>query len=116
MGQVAGSLSDLVVLTNDNPRTEDPAAIASDALAGLEKTRAERYVELDRAKAIAAAIGAAHEGDIVILAGKGHEDYQITGTKKTHFDDREVARAALKQLGYESARGGLPRMNTDGHG
>ncbi len=100
MGRVAGSLSDLVVLTSDNPRTEDPQAILNDALAGLEGTPAERIVEADRAGAIALAIGAAREGDIVLIAGKGHEDYQVLGTSKIHFDDREVAREALRARGY----------------
>lgn len=98
MGRIAGNLSDLVFLTNDNPRTEDPAIIAEMALEGVHDSRLSRdrvLVQLDRREAIHAAIAAAREGDVVVIAGKGHEDYQILKNGTIHFDDREVAREAL---------------------
>lgn len=100
MGEVAGSLSDLVVLTSDNPRSEDPRAIINDALVGLQKTQARHHLEPDRASAIELALGQARPGDIVLIAGKGHETYQVIGDRVLPFDDRVVAREALKRLGY----------------
>jgi len=100
MGEAAGSMSDLVVLTSDNPRSEDPQAIINDALPGLKKTGARYHLEPDRRKAIELAIGEARANDIVLIAGKGHEDYQVIGTQKLHFDDREVACEVLTSLGY----------------
>jgi UDP-N-acetylmuramoyl-L-alanyl-D-glutamate--2,6-diaminopimelate ligase len=100
MGQAAGELSDFVVLTSDNPRSEDPLGIINDALVGLRRTDVTHVVEPDRAAAIARAIGEAHRGDLVILAGKGHEPYQILKDKTIHFDDREVAREVLRKFGY----------------
>ena len=99
MGQVASSLSDLVVLTSDNPRSEDPGAIIQDALAGLEKTGARHLVEPDRARAIELALREARTGDIVLIAGKGHETCQIIGDRVLPFDDRLVARQLLERLG-----------------
>ncbi len=94
MGKIAAELADLVVVTSDNPRTEDPDRILKDVVAGI--TRAEGVeVIADRAAAIAHAISIARSGDGVLIAGKGHEDYQILGTEKIHFDDREQAHAAL---------------------
>ena len=101
MAAAAASLSDYVVLTSDNPRTEDPIAIMNDALVGLRRHEVAHKVEPDREKAIKLAIGNAERGDIVLLAGKGHETYQILGKTKYPFDDREVARRALAALGYE---------------
>jgi UDP-N-acetylmuramoyl-L-alanyl-D-glutamate--2,6-diaminopimelate ligase len=101
MGEAAGSMSDLVVLTSDNPRSEDPLAIIDDALPGLQKTGARHHLEPDRRKAIELAIGEARANDIVLIAGKGHEDYQVIGAQKLHFDDREVAREVLASLGYK---------------
>ncbi len=101
MGQVAGSLSDLVVLTSDNPRSEEPRAIIADALVGLEQTGARHHTEPDRAQAIKLALREARPGDIVLLAGKGHETYQIIGERALPFDDRAVARQVLQRLGYE---------------
>jgi UDP-N-acetylmuramoyl-L-alanyl-D-glutamate--2,6-diaminopimelate ligase len=118
MGEAAGRAADVVVITSDNPRTEDPMAIlaaiepgviagglsrvATDALA----TASRGYdVCEDRREAIRRAIGAAREGDTVLIAGKGHEDYQIRGTTKLHFDDREEARAAIATYA-EPTRGG----------
>lgn len=100
MGMAAGEASDLVVLTSDNPRSEDPLAIMNDALVGLRRFDTPHLVEPDRGKAIHAALEAAQPGDIVILAGKGHEPYQVLRDRVIHFDDREVARAALRDLGF----------------
>ena len=101
MGQVAVRNSDLVIVTSDNPRTEDPQAILSDIEKGIEAVRQEErcpYQTIsDRAEAIQSAIEAAGSGDLVLIAGKGHEDYQILGTQKVHFDDREEARKAIRQ-------------------
>jgi UDP-N-acetylmuramoyl-L-alanyl-D-glutamate--2,6-diaminopimelate ligase len=92
MGEVAGRLADLSVVTSDNPRSEDPNAIIAEILPGI---RGEHRVVPDRAEAIAAALAAAQPGDLVVIAGKGHEDYQIFADRTIHFDDREVAREAL---------------------
>jgi UDP-N-acetylmuramoyl-L-alanyl-D-glutamate--2,6-diaminopimelate ligase len=100
MGQAAGELSDSVVLTSDNPRMEDPLAIINDALVGLRRTDVLHRIEPDRALAIHMAIAEARPGDLVILAGKGHETYQDLGDRKISFDDRQVAREALRRLGY----------------
>ncbi len=103
MGKAAGELSDLVILTSDNPRSEDPLQIMNDALVGLRRTDTRTIVEPDRATAIRKAIEEAHAGDVVILAGKGHETYQIFRDRTVHFDDREVAREALRSFGYGKA-------------
>ena len=95
MAAIAAELADRVVVTSDNPRTEDPGQILGDVVAGLPSV-ADRQVEVDRAKAIALAIAQARCGDLVLIAGKGHEDYQILGTEKVHFDDREEAEQALR--------------------
>ena len=100
MGMAAGEASDFVVLTSDNPRSEDPLAIMNDALVGLRRFDTPHLVEPDREKAIRAALEAAKPGDIVILAGKGHEPYQVLKDRVIHFDDREAARAALRGLGF----------------
>jgi UDP-N-acetylmuramoyl-L-alanyl-D-glutamate--2,6-diaminopimelate ligase len=100
MGQVAGESSDLVILTSDNPRSEDPLQIMNDVLVGLRRTDTRTIVEPDRATAIRKAIEEARAGDIVILAGKGHETYQIFRDRTIHFDDREVAREALRAFGF----------------
>jgi UDP-N-acetylmuramoyl-L-alanyl-D-glutamate--2,6-diaminopimelate ligase len=100
MGMAAGEASDFVVLTSDNPRSEDPIAIMNDALVGLRRFDTPHLVEPDREKAIHAALDAAKPGDIVILAGKGHEPYQVLKDRVIHFDDREVARAALRGRGF----------------
>lgn len=103
MGRAAVEYSDVVVLTSDNPRTEDPMEILREVEVGVRDALERRsHVQYrlvpDRREAIAAAIREARRGDIVLIAGKGHEDYQIIGTKKFHFDDREVAREAIQQL------------------
>ena len=104
MGEAAGRGSDFVVLTSDNPRSEDPRAIINDALVGLQKTGVKYSVEVDRRKAIALAIGEARPGDIVLLAGKGHEKVQVTREGSHPFDDVEVAREALRASGFECAQ------------
>lgn len=98
MGKIAAELADLAVVTSDNPRTEDPEKILEDILAGIPDT-VQPLVIGDRATAIRTAILQAQPGDGVLLAGKGHEDYQILGTEKIHFDDREHARDALAARG-----------------
>lgn len=103
MGRAAVEQSDVVVLTSDNPRTEDPMAILREVEVGVREALhgrphvAYRMIP-DRREAINAAISEARSGDMVLIAGKGHEDYQIIGTKKIHFDDREVAREAIQRL------------------
>ncbi len=101
MGEAAGRGSDFVVLTSDNPRSEDPRAIINDALVGLQKSGVKYSVEVDRRKAIAMAIGEAGPGDIVLLAGKGHEKVQVTREGSLPFDDVEEARDALRAAGFE---------------
>ena len=103
MGQAAAEASDFVVLTSDNPRSEDPIAIMNDALVGIRRTDVPHVVEPDRAAAIARALKAAHPGDIVILAGKGHEPYQVLKDRTIPFDDRVVAREVLRGYGYHKA-------------
>ncbi len=100
MGEAAAELSDFVVLTSDNPRSEDPLAIINDALQGLWRHDTPHVEEPDREKAIRIALAKAEPGDIVILAGKGHETYQIMKDRTIAFDDREVARKVLRGFGY----------------
>jgi len=108
MGRVAGRHSDLVIVTSDNPRTEDPAAIAAQAEKGVRESGLRKFgdvadrnlsepsyiLDLDRASAIGKAVQLADVRDAVLIAGKGHEDYQIIGKERRHFDDREVAAEA----------------------
>ncbi len=100
MGAAAAELSDYVVLTSDNPRSEDPLAIITDALVGLRRHDTAYRAEPDRTAAIRHILTQAEPGDIVILAGKGHETYQVLKDRTIHFDDREVAREILR--GYRS--------------
>jgi len=100
MGEAAGRGSDFVILTSDNPRSEDPQAIIDDALPGLQRSGAKYAVESDRTKAIAMAVRQAGPGDILLIAGKGHEKMQITRQGALPFEDVEVARAALHAAGY----------------
>jgi UDP-N-acetylmuramoyl-L-alanyl-D-glutamate--2,6-diaminopimelate ligase len=100
MGEAAGRLSDVVVLTSDNPRSEDPRLIINDALVGLQRTEAKVLVEADRARAVDLALDQARPGDIVLLAGKGHENKQLLKDGAVDFDDREVARRVLRSRGY----------------
>ena len=97
MGRAAGEGSDFVVLTSDNPRSEDSEAIIQDALPGLIATGAKFLVEVDRAQAIRLAIEAARPGDIVLIAGKGHEKEQVLRGGTIPFDDAEVAAAAIRE-------------------
>jgi UDP-N-acetylmuramoyl-L-alanyl-D-glutamate--2,6-diaminopimelate ligase len=96
MGAIAARLADKVVVTSDNPRTEDPQQILKDVLEGIDDS-VRPTIEADRRTAILTAVLNAQPGDFVLIAGKGHEDYQILGTEKVHFDDREEAQAALQQ-------------------
>ncbi|WP_017299045.1 UDP-N-acetylmuramoyl-L-alanyl-D-glutamate--2,6-diaminopimelate ligase [Nodosilinea nodulosa] len=97
MGRIAYDLADIAVVTSDNPRTEDPEQILRDVVAGIPAELGEDQVVCDRATAIQSAIAMAQPGDGILIAGKGHEDYQILGTEKIHFDDREQARHFLKK-------------------
>jgi len=99
MGRAAGEGSDLVVLTSDNPRSEEPRSIIEEALAGVHATGTNCIVEEDRAGAIAIAIRSAKAGDIVLLAGKGHEKVQILRDGTVPFDDVAVASGVLKEIG-----------------
>jgi UDP-N-acetylmuramoyl-L-alanyl-D-glutamate--2,6-diaminopimelate ligase len=104
MGAIAARYADYIVVTSDNPRTEESHAILQDIAAGLiaDNVDASRYVlKVDRRAAISCALQQAQEGDVVLIAGKGHEDYQIIGTTRTSFDDRLVAREILAELGYK---------------
>ncbi len=104
MGEAAGLLSDVVIITSDNPRSEQPEAIIGDIEEGIRGVT-RRYSKIaDRREAISQAIGEARPGDIVVIAGKGHETYQIIGERTIHFDDREVALEALQ----ERFRAGIP--------
>ncbi len=98
MGKIAGENSDFAIITSDNPRTEDPLKIISEIEIGLKETGTGYAVNSDRREAIEKAIGIARNNDVVIIAGKGHENYQIIGTEKFHFDDREAALEAIANL------------------
>ncbi len=100
MGEVASKWSDFLVVTSDNPRTEDPDQIIREILAGV--TGVEHLTLRDRQEAIKTVCSLAQAGDTVLIAGKGHETEQIIGTKVIPFDDREAARKALRGLGYDS--------------
>jgi UDP-N-acetylmuramoyl-L-alanyl-D-glutamate--2,6-diaminopimelate ligase len=102
MGEAAGLLADFAYLTSDNPRSEDPLEILNDVIVGLQRTGRGYRAEVDRKAAIRKALGDAREGDVVVLAGKGHETYQILKDRTIPFDDREVAREVLRELGYPS--------------
>jgi len=106
MGEVTGRLSDLTILSSDNPRSEDPLKIISDIIVGLQKTAGKYLIEPDREKAIGMAMEEARSGDIVLLAGKGHENYQILADMTFEFDDREMARRALRERGFDEPRNG----------
>jgi UDP-N-acetylmuramoyl-L-alanyl-D-glutamate--2,6-diaminopimelate ligase len=97
MGRIASESADVAVVTSDNPRTEDPKKIIEEILQGMTG-HAELRVEADRRAAIRLALEEAVTGDVVLIAGKGHEDYQVLGTERVHFDDREEAREVLASL------------------
>jgi UDP-N-acetylmuramoyl-L-alanyl-D-glutamate--2,6-diaminopimelate ligase len=98
MAQAAEHLADRIVVTDDNPRTEDPQRIVQDILAGLGRPEQAR-VERDRGRAISLALGEAGPGDVVLIAGKGHEEVQIVGTEHRPFSDREQVERALRGYG-----------------
>ncbi len=100
MGEAAGRSSDIVVLTSDNPRSEDPLLIINDAIVGVQRTQAKSLVEPDRERAIEIALDQARPGDIVLLAGKGHETSQVLRDRTIDFDDREMALRMLRRRGY----------------
>ena len=112
MGEIAARNSDRVVLTSDNPRTEDPIQILAEVEEGIQRTGTRKFqisnyksqiggqekgywVEPDRRASIRLALSLASAGDLILIAGKGHEDYQILGKRRVHFDDREVVREEL---------------------
>lgn len=95
MGEIAARLSDVTVITSDNPRSENPDAVIDDILEGIKGSKTKKIVEADRTKAIAAAMREAKKDDIVLLAGKGHETYQILNTGKIHYDEREIVKGIL---------------------
>lgn len=97
---LAAAACDRVILTSDNPRSEDPLQVINDVTVGLQKATANYAIEPDRKIAIERALGEARAGDIVLIAGKGHETFQIIEDTRIPFDDREVARAALRQMGF----------------
>jgi len=101
MGEAAGRGSDFVILTSDNPRSEDPLAIINDAMVGLQRSGTKYQTEPDRKAAIALAVSEANPGDIVLIAGKGHERVQITRDGSIPFDDVEVAHKILRDAGYD---------------
>jgi UDP-N-acetylmuramoyl-L-alanyl-D-glutamate--2,6-diaminopimelate ligase len=105
MGKIASLGADLSIATSDNPRTEDPEAIIDMIVPGLEAGRGRWHREQDRRAAITYAVESAEAGDVVLIAGKGHEDYQILGTTKIHFDDREEAAAAFARVGQAKEGG-----------
>jgi UDP-N-acetylmuramoyl-L-alanyl-D-glutamate--2,6-diaminopimelate ligase len=104
MGEIASRCSDVVIVTSDNPRSEDPLAIIAEIEPGLRKDQCQWESEVDRASAIFRAVHLAEPGDIVVIAGKGHETYQIVGDQVHAFDDREVARKALRGRYFRSVK------------
>jgi UDP-N-acetylmuramoyl-L-alanyl-D-glutamate--2,6-diaminopimelate ligase len=100
MGQAAGAGSDFVVATSDNPRSEDPRSILAEIEPGLKASGVRYTIEPDRGAAISVALHAAQAGDVVLLAGKGHEKEQILAGRTIPFDDAQIALSVLKELGY----------------
>lgn len=104
MGLIAGRLADFTILTSDNPRGEEPERILDDIEGGMTGLEPERYTRItDRREAIARAINEASEGEVIVIAGKGHETYQVTGDQVVHFDDREEAELALRKRTHKAA-------------
>ncbi len=97
MGKIAAEYADFVIITSDNPRTEDPLGIIADIMSGLEGSKTPRTIIENRREAIAYAINNHRPGDIIILAGKGHETYQIIGKTKHHMDEREIVAEILEK-------------------
>jgi len=104
MGEIAARTSDLVIATSDNPRSEDPLQILKEIEPGLQKGPAPYRIEPDRRRAIESAIFTARQGDFVLIAGKGHEDYQIIGSRVIAFDDRKLARDCIEARMQQSTR------------
>lgn len=102
MGEIAVKMADVAVVTSDNPRSEDPESIIEDITAGISRGNAKVIVDSDRTNAIEKALEAAKEGDIVVLAGKGQETYQILASGKIHFDEREVVAKILSEKAAEN--------------
>ena len=107
MGAIAAALADLVVVTSDNPRTEEPAAIMADILRGMEGTDTPVEVEPDRVKAIQRVLALAGTGDVVVLAGKGHETYQEVGEERLPLDEREVVARCFASGAVSAKKGGF---------
>ena len=104
MGKTAGEYADLTIITSDNPRSEDPEAIIRDIEEGIRPTGAPYLCITDRKEAIAYALRHAQPGDVIILAGKGHETEQILKDRTIHFDEREVVREILQQMRAEEQK------------
>lgn len=98
MGEVSGRIADFTIITSDNPRTEEPSRILKDIEEGIKKTNGRYVVIEDRTEAIRYAMKNARSGDIIVLAGKGHETYQIFKDKTIHYDEREIVENILKEL------------------
>ena len=98
MGKIATELSDLVIITTDNPRTEEPKMIIDEIVSGITESKTKYEIIENRTNAICKALDKLHSGDVLIIAGKGHETYQIIGNEKVHFDDREVVSEHLRKL------------------
>ena len=98
MGEVSAGLSDFTVITSDNPRHENPEDIIKDIITGVERGGGSYKAVADRAQAVKYAISIGQKGDVIVLAGKGHEDYQIIGDKKYHMDDKELVESAAREL------------------
>jgi UDP-N-acetylmuramoyl-L-alanyl-D-glutamate--2,6-diaminopimelate ligase len=107
MGKAAAALADVLVVTSDNPRSEDPMAIIEEVVAGIP-SGVQPIVEPDRRRAIALAVADRRPGDVVVVAGKGHESGQTAGGVTVSFDDRDVAREELARVGYTGAMGEAP--------
>jgi UDP-N-acetylmuramoyl-L-alanyl-D-glutamate--2,6-diaminopimelate ligase len=112
MGSIAARLSDFTIITSDNPRHEEPGAIINDILAGLKNTKTPYKVIENRRDAINWALENAKPGDVLILAGKGHETYQIRGNEKTRFDEREIVAEYFKNKQSDICSG--KERNCDG--
>ncbi len=99
MGKAAGELADIVILTSDNPRSEDPQQIIREVQAGIAQSgNTNCFIFADRKEAIHQALKIAKAGDVLVLAGKGHENYQIIGSDKMHFDEREILGEAFGRI------------------
>lgn len=99
MGKIVEDLADKVVITSDNPRSEDPQQIITDILTGIKSLNSDKiYIEIDRRTAIELTMKMAKANDVIVLAGKGHEDYQILKTGTIHFDDKEEAKKAFEKI------------------